>query len=152
MLSDCSDTRVKSIRRKARVPYSATQMFDLVNDVRAYPEFLPWCQAATVQLSRDDRLEATLDVGVGVVHKQFSTRNRLNRPRSIEIELLQGPFRKLTGAWRFDDLSEDGCEVALALDFDVSSMPLKFLFEPFFEELARSQMDAFIKRAEIVYG
>ncbi len=127
-------------------------MFDLVNDVRGYPDFLPWCQGATVQHSSDERLEATLDVGVGAVHKRFSTRNRLHRPARIDIELLEGPFRKLTGAWRFEDLAGNGCEITLALDFEVSSLPLKFLFEPVFEELARSQMDAFTERAGKIYG
>ena len=127
-------------------------MFDLVNDVEAYPGFLPWCESATVEHASADRLEATLHVGVGPVRKRFSTRNRLDRPRRIEIELLQGPFRKLTGEWRFDDVAGDGCDVVLALDFEMSSLPLKLVFEAIFEELARSQIDAFVTRAGEVYG
>lgn len=127
-------------------------MFDLVNDVEAYPAFLPWCESATVEHASADRLEATLHVGAGVIRKRFSTRNRLDRPHRIEIKLLEGPFRKLTGEWRFTDVVGDGCDVALALDFEMSSSPLKLVFEAFFEELARSQLDAFITRAGEVYG
>ena len=127
-------------------------MFDLVNDIEAYPEFLPWCEKATVEYSSADRVEATLHIGVGPVRKRFSTRNRLARPRRIEISLLEGPFRKLTGEWRFETVAAGGCDIVLALDFDMSSLPLKFLFEPIFEEAARSQMDAFVTRAGALYG
>jgi len=127
-------------------------MFDLVNDVAAYPEFLPWCQRATVQFANEHRLEATLEVGLrGVTHK-FSTRNQLERPQRIGIKLLQGPFRKLSGEWRFEPMEENGCEVTLALDFEASSVPLRFLFEMLFEEVIKSQMAAFVERAETVYG
>jgi ribosome-associated toxin RatA of RatAB toxin-antitoxin module len=143
---------VKSIRRKARVPYSAAQMFDLVNDVEAYPGFLPWCEKATVEHASAERLEATLHVGAGVVRKRFSTRNRLERPHRIDMELLEGPFRKFTGEWRFDDVAGNGCDVVLALDFEMSSLPLKFVLETVFEELARSQVEAFVTRAGEIYG
>ena len=127
-------------------------MFDLVNDVEAYPGFLPWCERATVEHSSVDRLDATLHVGVGPVRKQFSTRNSLNRPHRIEMELLEGPFRQFSGNWKFDDVVGDGCDVVLALDFEMSSLPLKLVFEAVFEELARSQLDAFVARAGQVYG
>ena len=127
-------------------------MFDLVNDVAAYPQFLPWCERATVTFANPHRLEATLEVGVrGITHK-FSTRNTLERPQRIGIELLQGPFRKLSGAWHFEPIDGDGCEVALELDFEAASIPLRFLFEMLFEELIRSQMTAFVERAEAIYG
>jgi len=142
---------VKSIRRKTRVPYTAAQMFDLVNDIEAYPTFLPWCEKATVQYSSADRVEATLHVGAGGLGKRFSTRNRLDRPRCIDIELLEGPFREFTGGWRFEDVAADSCDVALALDFEMSSLPLKLVFETLFEEVVRSQMNAFITRAGEIY-
>jgi len=127
-------------------------MFDLVNDVRAYPSFLPWCERATVTFESETRLEATLEVGVrGMTHK-FSTRNQLERPKRLGIDLLSGPFRKLSGEWRFEPAEDGGCEVVLALDFEAASIPLKFLFEMLFEELVRSQMAAFVERAGEVYG
>jgi ribosome-associated toxin RatA of RatAB toxin-antitoxin module len=143
---------VKSVRRSARVPYTAAQMFDLVNDVEAYPEFLPWCQDASIDHASTDKLEATLSVGLGGVSKRFSTRNRLERPRRIDIELVSGPFRRLEGHWQFDEVAGQGCDISVALDFDVAAMPLKIVFERLFEEVARSQMNAFITRAQAIYG
>jgi ribosome-associated toxin RatA of RatAB toxin-antitoxin module len=142
---------VKSIRRKARVPYTAEQMFDLVNDVAAYSSFLPWCRSATVHSVSDTELEATLDVGVGALHKRFSTRNTLSRPNRIELALVDGPFRQFSGCWRFDAVADVGCDVSLDLDFEVASRPLKLVFERAFEELARSQLDAFLSRAKELY-
>jgi len=127
-------------------------MFDLVNDVEAYPEFLPWCQAATIDHSSTAKLEATLTVGLGGVSKRFSTRNRLERPQRIDIELVRGPFRRLEGHWQFEEIPGQGCDIAVALDFDVASMPLKVVFERLFEEVVRSQMNAFITRAQAIYG
>lgn len=127
-------------------------MFDLVNDVAAYPEFLPWCERATVTFANEHRLEATLEVGLRGMTYKFSTRNTLDRPKRIGLELLQGPFRKLSGEWRFEPLDGDGCEVVLELDFEAASVPLRFLFEMLFEEVIRAQMAAFVERAETVYG
>jgi ribosome-associated toxin RatA of RatAB toxin-antitoxin module len=127
-------------------------MYDLVNDVRAYPEFLPWCRRATVTFANEHRIEATLEIGVRGVTHTFSTRNSLERPHRIRLELLEGPFRKLSGQWRFEPLDDGGCEVVLELDFEAAAVPLKFLFEMLFEELVRSQMAAFVERAEAVYG
>jgi len=143
---------VRTVRRCARVPYSSDQMFALVNDIAAYPQFLPWCKAAVVTFASDDVLEATLDVGAGALHKRFSTRNSLQRPRRIDIDLIEGPFKSLAGGWRFDPVDGGGCDVSLALDFEVASLPLKIVFERVFEELVRSQMDAFLKRASQVYA
>ena len=133
------------------MPYKAEQMFDLVNDVAAYPSFLPWCRSVTVNNVSNDALEATLDVGVGALHKRFSTRNALARPNRIDLALVDGPFRQLSGSWRFDAVAEGGCDVSLELDFEVASRPLKLIFERAFEELARSQLDAFLSRAKELY-
>ena len=99
-------------------------MFELVDDIARYPEFLSWCQRATIQRRTRDLVEATLVVGLGGVHKQFSTRNLLDEPRRIAIELLKGPFESLEGAWTFNDHDDGGSEVSLALDFEVSHTPL----------------------------
>ena len=128
------------------------QMFDLVDDIESYPEFLPWCQRADIRRRTEDVVEATLDVGLGGVYKQFSTRNRLLRPQLIEIKLLEGPFRSLDGAWHFEDLGESGSNVSLKLDFDMSLSPLNMAFAVLFEEVARSQVNAFTSRAETLYG
>lgn len=143
---------MRSIRRSARVPYSAVQMFDLVNDVEAYPEFLHWCRGARIERRDGDALEAVLDIGVGGVHKRFRTRNTLKPPREIEIELVSGPFRRLDGKWSFADVESGGSEVSLVLEFEVVASPLSMIFSTVFEELARSQMNAFVERARQLYG
>ncbi len=143
---------MRSVRRSAQVRYSASQMFELVDDIASYPEFLSWCQRATIQRRTKDLVEATLEVGLGGVHRQLSTRNRLDQPRRIAIELLKGPFRSLEGAWTFNDHDDGGSEVSLTLDFEVAHTPLNMIFAVLFEEVARSQIAAFISRAEALYG
>jgi ribosome-associated toxin RatA of RatAB toxin-antitoxin module len=143
---------VKTVRQQARVPFSADQMFDLVNDVESYPRFLPWCQKATIRFANENRVEATLEVGVRGATHRFTTRNSLERPNRIGLELIEGPFRKLSGEWRFDAPADQGCVVSLNLDFEASSVPLRLIFEILFEELIRSQVQAFVDRAESVYG
>lgn len=127
-------------------------MFDLVNDIEAYPQFLHWCRDARIEAVSGATIDASLDVGIGGVHKSFRTRNTLEKPHRIGITLLSGPFRRLDGAWTFADVAGVGADVELALDYEVSHSPLAFVFSAVFEEVARSQLNAFIRRAEQVYG
>ena len=127
-------------------------MFDLVNDIESYPEFLHWCQGSRIEHSNDQEVIATLDVGLGGVHKRFTTRNALDRPRRMDIELVDGPFRSLRGTWLFEDRSDAGCIVDLELDFEVAHTPLDMMFGMLFEEIVRTQIAAFVRRAETVYG
>jgi len=94
----------------------------------------------------------TLDVGLGGVHKQFRTRNTLHRPRQMDIDLLWGPFRTLTGTWKFEDLDHNGSRVSLVLEFEVAHSLLDRIFGLLFEEVIRSQINAFVERAEKLYG
>lgn len=127
-------------------------MYDLVNDVEAYPEFLHWCRGARIIRREADALEAELDIGFRGIHKSFRTRNAQDPPRRIDISLVSGPFRKLDGCWTFEDVDGSGSVVTLDLEFDVASSPLSYMFSAVFEELVRQQMGAFVKRAERVYG
>jgi ribosome-associated toxin RatA of RatAB toxin-antitoxin module len=134
------------------VSYSAEQMFDLVNDVEKYPEFLHWCGAARIDARQGNTIEATLDIGVLGFQRSFRTRNTLRRPDRILIELVSGPFRRLRGDWKFTDLPAGGSEVALSLAFEVTVSPFGLVFAKVFEELAGAQMDAFTARAVKLYG
>ena len=127
-------------------------MFDLVNDVEAYPEYLHWCRSARIDRAGPGEIVATLEIGVASLHKEFKTRNSLSRPDRIRIELVSGPFRHLSGEWRFTDEAEGGSRVELDLDFEVSSSMLSAVFGPVFEELSRSQLNAFVRRAGECYG
>ena len=126
-------------------------MFDLVDDVEAYPRFLHWCPGAAVQNRTEDEVVASVDVGLGGIRKRFTTRNRLMRPERIELDLVDGPFKTLRGAWTFEEVA-GGCTVSLNLDFEVAHTPLDMMFATVFEEIVRSQVSAFVKRAKTVYG
>lgn len=140
-----------TVSRSARVPYTAQQMYDLVNDVESYPKFLHWCRSARIARHDENALEAELDIGFRGIHKSFRTRNTLAPPRRIDIALVSGPFRKLEGCWQFEDRDE-GSEVTLDLEFVAAAGPLGFMFSAMFEEMARQQMNAFVQRAGVVYG
>jgi ribosome-associated toxin RatA of RatAB toxin-antitoxin module len=127
-------------------------MFDLVNDIESYPQFLHWCSSARIDVRQGNTIEATLDIGVLGFHRSFRTRNTLARPSKIQIELVSGPFRRLRGEWRFTDVPEGGSEVSLSLQFEVTMSPFGAVFSKVFEELAGTQMHAFTERAAKVYG
>ncbi len=141
-----------TINKSALVPYSAQQMYDLVDNVEAYAEFLPWCSAARELKRSEEEVEASLDISHSGIHKSFTTRNRLIKNRQIEMELVEGPFRKLHGVWRFEPLGDAGSKVTLDLDFEFSSKLLGMTFGPVFSKIAASLVDAFIQRAKQVYG
>ena len=140
------------IDRSEYVPYSPSQMFDLVNDIEAYPKFLEWCATAKVENRFDRGLEATIGIGFKGINKSFTTRNRLDRPHRIDMELLDGPFSHLEGAWIFSGTTGVGSEVHLALNFQVTRSPFSKVFALLFEELVRSQIKAFSARAKELYG
>jgi ribosome-associated toxin RatA of RatAB toxin-antitoxin module len=127
-------------------------MFSLVNDVEAYPEFLHWCSGARILRREGNVIMAEIDVRFAGVRQSFSTRNTLEEPHRIVISLLNGPFRRLDGDWTFTDSRSGGCSIELSLEFTVALTPLGFLLSRVFEEIAASQMDAFIRRARKVYG
>lgn len=143
---------MRKIARSALVRYSAREMFVLVDDVEAYPSFLPWCNSAVVHRRSDGMVEATLDLHRGAVSKKFTTRNTLREFESIDIELLGGPFRHLAGGWKFSDLGSEGSKVALHLDFEFESMLVDMMFGAFFEDTCNSLVDSFTSRAESVFG
>jgi ribosome-associated toxin RatA of RatAB toxin-antitoxin module len=127
-------------------------MFDLVNDIEKYPQFLHWCRGARIDTRYGSTVEATLDIGVLGFQRSFKTRNTLRRPDRIQIDLVSGPFRRLRGEWRFTDLPSKESDVSLSLAFEVTISPFGVVFSKVFEELAGAQMDAFIARAVNLYG
>jgi ribosome-associated toxin RatA of RatAB toxin-antitoxin module len=140
------------VKRSARVPYTTEQMFDLVNDIEQYPKFLHWCRGARIGLKQGNTVEATLDIGVLGFHQSFRTRNTLERPHRIGIDLVSGPFRRLRGEWRFVAAPDGGSDISLTLAFEVTLSPFGAVFAKVFEELAAAQMTAFTERAGKIYG
>ena len=139
------------IRRSAIVPQSAEQMFDLVNDVAAYPRRFAWCADARVLASDEASITARLDLRLGGVTQGFTTRNTLERPVRITLALVEGPFRALSGTWTFMRLGDDGCKIALALDFDYAGLMAPVLRSGF-QKLADRMVDEFCREAERVYA
>ncbi len=139
------------VERSACVPYTREQMFDLVNDVERYPEFLHWCRGARIEARQGNTIEATLQIGGLGFEQSFRTRNTLQRPERIGIDLVSGPFRRLRGEWRFVT-ANGGTDIALTLTFEVTLSPFGVVFAKVFEELAAAQLTAFVTRAASVYG
>ena len=143
---------MKTINRNALVPYSAAEMFALVDDIDAYQTFLPWCKNSTV-LSRDvDEVRGSIELSKGGIEKTFTTLNRAQKNKMIEMRLEEGPFHHLEGFWRFDALDEQACKISLLLEFEFSSKLLDLTVGPVFNQIANSLVDAFCKRATEVYG
>ena len=127
-------------------------MFDLVNDVEAYPRRFSWCSGAQVLARGDSGLTARLELRIGGIAQQFTTRNTLDPPRQIAMQLVDGPFRQLAGAWDFLALGEAGSKVALALDFDYAGRLMAPVMRAGFQTLADRMVDEFCREAERQYG
>lgn len=140
-----------NIAKSRTIKYSCEQMYNLVNDVECYQEFLPYFDKSIVHYRDDDEVHATLIVSMAGVQKSFSTRNRLQKNKMIEIRLVDGPFSHLEGFWRFNE-NADGCEIVFDLEFQFSSRMVAMLLEPFFEQVANTMFDSFCNRAESLYG
>ena len=134
------------------MPYSADDMYALVEDVDAYPEFLPWCSDVEVHFRENDVVEATLELHRGGLSKRFRTRNTMHPKSSMDLELVGGPFRHLSGGWTFTPLGDAGSKVALDLEFEFDSRALDLVVGAFFEDACNSLVDAFTERAAVVYG
>lgn len=140
------------IHRQALVGVTPEQMFDLVNDVEAYPKRFAWCLGAQLSEHDGEHLVARLDLRFAGVTQHFSTRNTLDRPRSIKMQFVDGPFDWLHGEWTFTPLGEDGCKVALDLDFEVSNRLTGFAFKLGFQKLADRMVDDFSAEAKRTYA
>ncbi|MDH2432212.1 type II toxin-antitoxin system RatA family toxin [Pokkaliibacter sp. MBI-7] len=141
-----------TVDRSALVMHSAASMFDIVNDVAAYPQFLPWCSATRIISVTDEEMVASVDVSKGGLKYTFTTRNRLQRPAFIQLELVEGPFRQLTGKWDFKELNEQACKVSLSLSFDFANKLAGMAMGKVFNQIATTMVEAFCKRAEVLYG
>jgi ribosome-associated toxin RatA of RatAB toxin-antitoxin module len=143
---------VIEIRRSALVKYSPAQMFDLVNEVEAYPKRFPWCAGAEILEQHGDVLVARLDLKFAGLRQSFTTRNTADAPRRLQMSLVDGPFRSLEGVWDFIPLGDDGCKIAFALDFDYAGRLGGSALKLGFQGLASRMVDDFCREAERVYG
>lgn len=143
---------VRRVNRSALVPYSAEQMFAVVNDVPRYPEFLPWCKDSEVLSETSDVMIARLTLAKSGLQQDFTTHNELHHPDMIKMDLVNGPFSRLSGEWKFQPLGKDGCRASMHLEFDFSSLLFNMTLAKVFESAADKMVDAFCERADKIYG
>jgi ribosome-associated toxin RatA of RatAB toxin-antitoxin module len=146
---------MKTVHTSVLIWYSAEEMFALVTDVASYPDFLPWCDRAAV-LDQDERgMDAEVGIAFGGIHQTFTTRNDHVPGREVRMTLVKGPFSRLDGQWKFIPLGGDeqrACKVELEMHYGFDNAALSALVGPVFDKIAGSLVDAFVKRAEQVYG
>ncbi len=141
-----------AIRKSVLLPYSARQMFELVERVEDYPRFLPWCRGTEVSREDEAGVVATILIDYRGIRQRFTTLN-VNRPHeAISMRLRDGPFSRLEGEWRFLALREDACKVEFTLDYAFARGLLGRALAPVFDQIARSFVDAFVRRAGQIHG
>ena len=149
---------MKQVKKSVLLSYSAPEMYALVTDIPAYPQFLPWCEKAEVLSQDSSGMTARLHLAYGGLRHAFTTRNKHVPDRSVDVTLVDGPFSVLEGAWRFVPIVLPGAEAAPAckIEFDMhyafSSRPLELVLSPVFDKVANTFVDAFVKRAGQVHG
>lgn len=139
------------VERSALVPHTARQMFELVNNVDDYQDFLPWCGGSRV-ISRDgEGYVASVDIAFKGIRKSFTTRNTTTGTERIDVNLVDGPFRKLSGHWAFRDLGGEGSRISLELEFEFAGLLVGKVLGPVFRIIADSMVDSFSKQADTAY-
>ena len=146
---------MKTVHKSVLIWYSPREMYDLVTDVARYPEFLPWCDRAAVLGQVDDTVTAQVGIAFSGIHQTFTTRNTQQPGQAVHMQLVEGPFSQLDGQWRFTpvgDGAQRACRIELDLRYGFSNALLGKLVGPVFDRIAATLVDAFVKRAEQVYG
>lgn len=143
---------MQKVTASAMVPFSTQQMFALVNDIEAYPRFMPGCTDAKILQTGEGWLEAELKLSQSGFQQTFTTRNQLRFPELIEMRLVDGPFSKLEGAWRFKALGDAGCKVEFELGFEMKNRLLQMTLAGRFAAISQQQVDAICKRAKAIYS
>jgi ribosome-associated toxin RatA of RatAB toxin-antitoxin module len=140
------------ISKSAIVPYTPQQMFELVNNIDDYSQFLNWCDSSAILNQSDNQITASVEINKGGIKQTFSTLNTLTPYKSIAMELVDGPFDVLSGEWRFEALGDNATKIHLDLQFKFKSMLIDMALSPVFKNIANSQLDSFVERAKYIYG
>lgn len=146
---------MKTVRKSVLIWYTPEEMFSLVTDVARYPEFLPWCDHARILSQDEGGMEAEVGIDFKGIKQSFTTRNEHVPGREVRLHLVKGPFSSLEGVWSFSpvgDGSQRACKVDLTMNYGFSSGLLAKLVGPVFDRIASSMVDAFVQRAEQIYG
>jgi ribosome-associated toxin RatA of RatAB toxin-antitoxin module len=146
---------MKTIHKSVLLSHSAHEMFALVTNIEHYPQFLPWCDHGEVLELKDDGMLARVGMAISGLRQSFTTRNTHENDRKVLMELVDGPFSQLDGVWAFTPLGDGtlrACKVEFTLSYGFSSTALAALVGPVFDKIAGNLVDAFVKRADQVYG
>jgi ribosome-associated toxin RatA of RatAB toxin-antitoxin module len=146
---------MKSVHKTVLLWHSAQEMFTLVTDVEHYPQFLPWCDQAQVLDRTELGMTARVGMALSGLRQSFTTRNAHVTDRKVVMQLVDGPFSRLDGTWEFIPLGDGvqkACKVDFRLNYGFSSAALAALVGPVFDKIAGNLVDAFVKRADQVYG
>ena len=141
-----------SIQRSALLPYPAEQLFLLVKDIEAYPQYMDGCVGAEILHSTENIVDARLDLARGGIEQSFVTRNRSHAYHTIELELLEGPFKRFNGRWQFKHLGDMACKMSLDLEFALNSKLLGAAAARLFDSVTLNLLDALARRAKQLYG
>jgi len=141
-----------SISRSALVMYSAEEMYQLINNILAYPQFIPDCGDSKIVSQGNDEITAALLVSKAGIKKWFTTKNRLIENKEVRLSLVDGPFKSLVGRWELTSLSEEACKISLHLEYEFSSKVFDLAFGRVFNGIANNMVRAFTERAKEVYG
>ena len=141
---------MRELTRSALIGRPPELIYALINDIEAYPQFVPWCTRAVIKSRSEREIVATLGVRRGPLHTEFTTRNTLVPGRSVTMEHLRGPFKALHGIWTLTPIGDAGTRIELTLRFAFANRLTAAVFEPMFEETAGSLVDAFVARARSV--
>lgn len=140
------------VEKTVLIEHSAQEMFDLVDRCEDYPQFLPWCSRTELKFRDAHKTVATLHINYHAVKSHFTTENDKDSPAWMNIRLVDGPFRRLEGSWRFKALAENACKVEFKLHYEFSSKLFEKVIGPVFNHIANTFVDAFVRRAAQVYG
>jgi ribosome-associated toxin RatA of RatAB toxin-antitoxin module len=146
---------MKTVNKSVLIWYSAAEMFSLVTDVASYPQFLPWCNEASVIEEDAQGMTAKVGLAMAGLKQSFTTRNTHIKDRKVSLKLVDGPFSRLDGCWDFVAVGKAGeraCKIEFTLRYDFDNAALAALVGPVFDKIAGSLVDAFVKRAGQVYG
>ena len=146
------ERRPTRVQRSALLPYAAAQLFELVDDIESYPQYMDGCVGAQVMKREPGRVEARLDLARGGISRSFATRNHLRPPHGIDLELLEGPFESFSGCWRFQPLGESACKVSLNLEFVLNNSVLAAAAARLFESVGNGLVDSLSRRAGQILG
>ena len=138
---------MREVKRSALIAETPARMYELINDIERYPDFVPWCATARIVSRKENEVVATLNIKRGPLKAEFTTRNLLEPGSRVLMQFVSGPFRVLEGLWTLTPLGELGCRVELEMRFEFANRVAGALFEPLFEDTAASLVDAFVKRA-----